>query len=388
MKLKKNLFVLIKSLFAFIALGAFTVGCTFAAALLLRCCTLAWRAGWKLFLVLMIGALAASAQATPVLFSSASFGLGVSNVRILVTADQTPYPPIAGTNNLTRLQFYLQPVNGQVITNLVPWGYTYQYEGWPRSVHIVVPNTTNIVSAASLVNTNAYSPVVLYSGTTFPLTVSNTTWYFDALGGYRFTNNVTGANGFLGFDGHFSFTDQSNNVVTFTTSGFSWNGNYLRAPVGFTGTFTNVAPNTTNVLTTTNYSCKITGTNGSFTYGIGPSITVRSNYIVSGSSIADGNYAWNGSYWIIAGSPFNPALNQNGTSWQITGTAGSPVCTSSLGTFTAPPDSPQPWTGSGWTGGGGVLPFTISSYTYTTNVLAHINTTTFTNGVCTTNIFQ
>jgi hypothetical protein len=109
----------------------------------------------------------------------------------------------------------------------------------------------------------------------------------------------------------------------------------------------------------TNYACTITGSGGTFTYGVGPSITVSSNYVVSGSGIADGNYAWNGSYWIIAGSPYNPQLNQNGTSWTLTGTNGTPVCTSSLGTFTAPPDSPQVWTGSGWTGGGGVLPWTV-----------------------------
>ena len=108
----------------------------------------------------------------------------------------------------------------------------------------------------------------------------------------------------------------------------------------------------------TNYACTITGANGTFTFGIGPSITVCSNYIVSGSGIADGTYVYTGGHWIIPGSPYNPTLSQDGFHWTITGSFGSPVCTGSLYPFSAPPETTQTWTGSGWTEAGGVLPWT------------------------------
>jgi hypothetical protein len=46
-------------------------------------------------------------------------------------------------------------------TNLVPWGYTIMLDGWPRSVHIVVPATNTVVNAVSLINPNQYSPLNL-----------------------------------------------------------------------------------------------------------------------------------------------------------------------------------------------------------------------------------
>ena len=109
----------------------------------------------------------------------------------------------------------------------------------------------------------------------------------------------------------------------------------------------------------TNYACTITGTGGTFNFGVGPTITVHSNYLVSGSGIADGNYAYTGSHWIIPGSPYNPTLTQISGYWQITGNFGSPICTSSVGAFSAPPETPQVWAGPAWTAGGGVLPWTV-----------------------------
>jgi len=162
---------LLTGLAALLALAALTGAVTFATALFLRGLAAAWRAGWTLLLLALLGCSMFDvrcsmfpARATPVLFSSLSPGGALSNRRILVTADQIPYPPISGTNNLTGLQFYLQPVNGMVITNLVPWGYTYQPDGWPRSVHIVVTNDTATHNVTDFINPNPFTPITLLTG--------------------------------------------------------------------------------------------------------------------------------------------------------------------------------------------------------------------------------
>jgi len=109
----------------------------------------------------------------------------------------------------------------------------------------------------------------------------------------------------------------------------------------------------------TNYACSIAGSGGTFIYGTIPSITVQSNYLVSGSVIADGNYTWDGTMWICPGTPDAPSLTQSGGVWTIFKPSfGNPSCSSSIGAFTARPDSPQTWTDSGWIAHAGVLPWT------------------------------
>ena len=111
----------------------------------------------------------------------------------------------------------------------------------------------------------------------------------------------------------------------------------------------------------TNYACTIAGSGGSFNYGLSPSITVRTSYIVAGSGIADGTYIWNGSVWI--NSNVTPAAEL-----QTVGVAGHEQwslqqlnlpylqCVSTLWVYAAPPETPQPWlTGTAWP----VLPWTV-----------------------------
>lgn len=96
---------------------------------------------------------------TPVLFTLQSLTGTVNNRSILVQPDRVQNPLVFGTNLVPMFDFTLQPVNGQVLTNLAPWGYTITVDGWPRSAHIIVPDTTNTVNAATLINTNQFAPL-------------------------------------------------------------------------------------------------------------------------------------------------------------------------------------------------------------------------------------
>ena len=104
-------------------------------------------------------------MAAPVLFSLQSLTGTVNNRQITVTPDSIQNPLFYGTNLLSLSPFTLQPVGGQAITNLEPWGYTIRVDGWPRSAHIVVPNDTNTHNAVSLLNTNQFSPLNIYETT-------------------------------------------------------------------------------------------------------------------------------------------------------------------------------------------------------------------------------
>lgn len=112
----------------------------------------------------------------------------------------------------------------------------------------------------------------------------------------------------------------------------------------------------------TNYACTITGSGGTLVYGLLPSITVCSNYCVSGSGVADGNYVWNGAVWINSGVSPNAELFTVGTAgheqWSLS-QLNVPYlqCVSTLWVYSAPPETPQPWlTGTAWP----VLPWTIT----------------------------
>ena len=102
---------------------------------------------------------------TPVLFSTVSLTGTVNNRAILIKPDTYENPLVVSPTQLGDFSpFYIYPVGGQVVTNLVPWGYTIRVDGWPRSAHIVVPNVSYVTNAASLINTNAFSPLNIYTG--------------------------------------------------------------------------------------------------------------------------------------------------------------------------------------------------------------------------------
>jgi len=117
----------------------------------------------KKFLILSILSILSIARAqTPVLFSLQSLTGTVNNRQITVWPDSAQNPMWFGSNLVSLAPFPIQPINGQVITNLQPWGYSFRVDGWPRAVHIVVPSTTNTVNVVDLINTNQFSPLNIY----------------------------------------------------------------------------------------------------------------------------------------------------------------------------------------------------------------------------------
>jgi len=115
----------------------------------------------KKFLTIVLTVAALLANATPVLFTLQSLTGSVNNRSILVQPDKAQNPLVLGTNLIPLYDFTLQPTNGMVLTNLASWGYTITVSGWPRSAHINVPSGTNTVNAATLINTNAFSPLII-----------------------------------------------------------------------------------------------------------------------------------------------------------------------------------------------------------------------------------
>ncbi len=159
----------LKALSAFAALGVFAILGSFLLALFLRLVTLAWHWGWRLFALLAIChlplAISARAQTTAVFFSMQNLTGGVNNRTINLLPDTANAPVFVGTNLLQLGPIQLQPVGGQVTTNLVPWGYSLYVQGWPRPVHIVVPSSTNTLNVVGMINTNLYWPLTIYQMT-------------------------------------------------------------------------------------------------------------------------------------------------------------------------------------------------------------------------------
>ena len=356
-----------------------------------------------LLLIAVVAILATPARsATAVMFPiQAMFGGG--NYTRTFRADSTS-PLITDNTSVYVGSYYLiTPTGG---TNPIVWmtpnNYVVTFPDARTPWRISVPNTNTVQNALALTSTNAMLATYVY--VPWPTNYVNVTNAVTV----NQTNNLTVTNVVTVYQtnslvpallasgsilANWPVVDStSTNQYGMTNHSLSLNAGFVasvtNAPTNFISGFTGSVTNFASMTLLTNYSCTITGTNGTFTFGVGPTITVRSNYLVTGSGIADGNYAYTGSYWIIAGSPYNPTLTQVGGYWKITGNFGSPICTSSIGAFSAPPETPQVWTGSGWTGGGGVLPWTISSINVGTNQTIHYNILTFTNGVCTTNLFQ
>ena len=118
------------------------------------------KTGLRSLLVLMIGS--SVTLATPVLFTMSSLTGTSGNRSILVVPDTYQNPLWIGTNLVPANPFTLQPVNGQVLTNLAPWGYNIMVSGWPRAVHIVVTNDTAMHNVTDFINPNNFSPLNIY----------------------------------------------------------------------------------------------------------------------------------------------------------------------------------------------------------------------------------
>jgi len=175
----------------------------------------------KLFLLsLMVATGSLPALAMPVLFSLQSLTGHISNRSILVQPDRLQNPLNYGTNLMTLGDFTLQPIGGQVITNLTPWGYTIRVDGWPRSAHIRVYDTTNIVNVVSLINTNDFAPLNIYFPNQTNIDNANGT-NVNLTGG-----SVTNLSSIAGTNGYFNqifFRDNFGNIYLRLNS----NGDFL-----------------------------------------------------------------------------------------------------------------------------------------------------------------
>ena len=149
---------------------------------------------FPLFVLLAFLAVKLSAAQTAVLFSSQNLTGTVNNNTIHLTPDQTPQNPLwYGTNLVPTDPFDIYPVNGTNIQYLTPWGYNVQMDGWPRAIHIIVPASTNLLNAVSLINTNAYNPLNLYLNLLYP--GSNMTFVTNADGSVTISSSGgSGAN--------------------------------------------------------------------------------------------------------------------------------------------------------------------------------------------------
>ena len=121
-----------------------------------------------LLCLLCLFAAKSSAQ-TPVLFSLQNLTGTIGNQPILIQPDREQNLVTYGTNLVPTYDFTIQPANGQVITNLIPWGYTITVAGWTRGVHIIVPalspsngsSSNGPINVVSLINTNRFAPLNL-----------------------------------------------------------------------------------------------------------------------------------------------------------------------------------------------------------------------------------
>jgi hypothetical protein len=112
--------------------------------------------------------LSALAPATPVWFPLIGLTGSANNRDITLIPDASTGPLIYGSNLVTLQTLLIHPIRGNATNAILPWGYTLRVDGWPRTAHIVVPNTTNLVNVVSLI-TNAVAlgfPVVQYVAST------------------------------------------------------------------------------------------------------------------------------------------------------------------------------------------------------------------------------
>ena len=293
-----------------------------------------------LILILGVSDLRADTNGTPVFFSLRQL-TGLPHVtRFALVPDARQNPVTDGSHLFGGFPIVTNAPNGTNTLRLQPIGYTLTVPGWARSLHLVIPDTTNTVNAVNCITNGLQA---LNSATVLGLqsvAVSNSatvTW----------TGNGT-----------------STNPLIATASGGG-------STSGFTGTITNLAD--MNITFSTNYSVIVssagTGINGTYTW--------------------NGTTLWNGYPWYyLAGGSYGYSLRvdavSGGYAWRI-GNAGGPGYIYYQQDGTATPLVTNAFTTL--VNGSAPLPVASISNSIITNT-GHFNLITFTNGICVTNIVQ
>jgi hypothetical protein len=103
---------------------------------------------------------AVTLRATPVRVSIQGITGSAVNRPVQVTPDVPTGTLVNASNFVGLVPIVLNPVSGVVTQELLPWGYTLRVDGWPKSIHIQVPDSTNVQNAVDLVtNGVSYYPV-------------------------------------------------------------------------------------------------------------------------------------------------------------------------------------------------------------------------------------
>lgn len=92
-----------------------------------------------------------SAFATTVLFPLQLMTGNKHNRTILIQPDISTNQIVNGTNLVGLLPVTVTPTNGVGRAALLPWSYTVRVDGWPKSFHILVPDSTNTLNAVDLI---------------------------------------------------------------------------------------------------------------------------------------------------------------------------------------------------------------------------------------------
>ena len=331
----------LKALGAFGVLGAFAIAGSFLLALFLRLLVQAWRCGWHVWIIgcwlLGVGCwmFPAAAQTTPVLFSMQNLTGGVNNRTINLLPDTANAPTYVGTNLLSLSPIQLQPVQGQVTTNLVPWGYSLFVLGWPRPVHIVVPASTNTLNVVSLINSNLYSPLTLYqmtaSGTKgITVTQSNNQVVIDGSGldaaGTAWTTFAFNAtNGLTAFNLASSYGLPAAGVVGLGSAALvGTNTFYNQGVSGYLDTLFNLAQGQVGWLVVSNLSSiqdvppllDYLWTAGNNTSPLANFASVSTNQITvygAGSTSANGTYLFNAAAGVWTNAATAATITNSGT---------------------------------------------------------------------------
>jgi hypothetical protein len=115
-----------------------------------------------------------SAFATTVIFPLQLMTGNKHNRTILIQPDISTNQLVNGTNLVGLLPVVVTPTNGVGRASLLPWSYTVRVDGWPKSFHILVPDSTNTLNAVNLItNAVAIGTPVQYLTSGFTGTVTN-----------------------------------------------------------------------------------------------------------------------------------------------------------------------------------------------------------------------
>jgi hypothetical protein len=124
----------------------------FLPALVTRALLLSLRISLILALALVIVPRAdAGTNGTPVYFSLRQLTGLPKTDRFMLIPDTRQNPVTDGTHLFGGFSLTIQTRGGQVTTNLQPIGYTLAVPGWSRTLHLVIPDTTNLVNAVNCI---------------------------------------------------------------------------------------------------------------------------------------------------------------------------------------------------------------------------------------------